>query len=58
MNKDQIKGRIEETTGKVKEVAGILLDDKALEVEGNIRKNVGKVQAGFGDLQQEIKKSN
>jgi uncharacterized protein YjbJ (UPF0337 family) len=26
-----------------------------MELEGNIQKNVGKVQAGIGDLKQDIK---
>lgn len=26
-----------------------------MEVEGNLKKNIGKVQAGFGDLKEEIK---
>jgi uncharacterized protein YjbJ (UPF0337 family) len=55
MNKDQIKGRVEE--GKVKEATGVLLDDEALELEGNIQKNVGKAQSGFGDLKKDIKDS-
>ena len=54
MNKDQIKGRVEE--GKVKEVTGKILDDDDMELEGNVQKNVGKVQAGFGDLKEDIKK--
>jgi len=41
-NKDQIKGKVEEVKGKVKEAAGVLLDDKGMEIEGNIQKNVGK----------------
>ncbi len=49
MNKDQVKGR-------VKEAAGVILDDKGMEIEGNVQKNVGKVQAGFGDLKDDIKK--
>lgn len=56
MNKDQIKGRYEEAKGKVKEVAGNVTGDKELEVEGNIQKNVGKVQAGVGDVKEDIKK--
>ncbi len=55
MNKDQVKGRIEETEGKIKEALGVVLDDEELEVKGNIQKNVGKVQAGFGNLKEEIK---
>jgi uncharacterized protein YjbJ (UPF0337 family) len=56
MNKDQIKGRVEEAKGKVKEAAGVILDDKGMEIEGNVQKNVGKVQSGFGDLKEDIKK--
>jgi uncharacterized protein YjbJ (UPF0337 family) len=55
MGKDQVKGRIEEAKGTVKEVVGKILDDKDLEVEGNVQKNVGKVQAGFGDLKEDVK---
>jgi len=38
MNKDQIKGRVEEAKGKVKEVTGMILDDDEMELEGNIQK--------------------
>jgi uncharacterized protein YjbJ (UPF0337 family) len=58
MNKDQVKGRAEEAKGKVKEVAGNILGDDEMELEGNLEKNVGKVKAGFGDLKDDIKKSN
>jgi len=56
MNKDQIKGRVEEAKGKVKEVTGNILDDEELELEGNIQKNIGKAKAGFGDLKEDLKK--
>jgi uncharacterized protein YjbJ (UPF0337 family) len=57
MNKDQVKGRVEEAKGKVKEVAGHVVGNKDLELEGNVQKNVGKVQAGIGDLKEDVKKS-
>ena len=57
MNKDQIKGRVEEAKGKVKEVTGKLLDNDDMELEGNLQKNVGKVNAGFGGLKDDINKS-
>ena len=57
MNKDQVKGKVEETKGKVKEAAGVILDDKGMEIEGNVQKNVGKGRAGFGDLKEDLKKS-
>jgi uncharacterized protein YjbJ (UPF0337 family) len=34
----------------------VILDDKGMEIEGNVQKNVGKVQKGFGDLKDDIKK--
>ena len=41
----------------IKEVAGVVLDDSDMEAEGNVQKNTGKVQAGFGDLKKKIKDS-
>jgi hypothetical protein len=55
MNKDQVKGRVEEVKGKVKEVTGQVVGNKSLEAEGNIQKNIGKVQAGLGDMKSEVK---
>jgi uncharacterized protein YjbJ (UPF0337 family) len=55
VNKDQVNGRVEETKGAVKEITGKVLDDKGMEIEGNIQKNVGKAQAGYGDIKQDIK---
>jgi uncharacterized protein YjbJ (UPF0337 family) len=55
INKDQVEGRVEEAKGKVKEVTGKALDDKGMEIKGNIQKNVGKAQAGYGDLKKDIK---
>lgn len=56
MNKDQVNGRIKEVIGNVKEVAGKFTDNKDLEVKGNIQKNIGKAQAEFGDLKNNLKK--
>ena len=56
INKDQVEGRVEEAKGTVKEITGKILDDKGMEIEGNIQKNVGKVQSGFGDLKEDVKK--
>jgi len=57
MNKDQVRGRVEEAKGSVKEAAGKVVGDKTLEAKGNIQKNLGKVQAKFGDVEQDIKDS-
>ncbi|MDP1665155.1 MAG: CsbD family protein [Methylobacter sp.] len=58
MNKDQVEGRVDEAEGKVKEATGVILDDKKMQVEGNIQKNIGKAQGNFGDIKQDIKKGN
>ena len=55
MNKDQIKGRVEEATGKVKEAAGKLVGNEKLETEGLAEQVKGKVQAGYGDAKQRAK---
>jgi uncharacterized protein YjbJ (UPF0337 family) len=57
MNKDQVKGRIHEAKGKVKEVAGKVVGNKELEVKGKAEKAAGKVQGKFGDLKSDVKKS-
>ena len=55
MNKDQIKGRIKETKGAVKEVTGKLTGKKSLEQKGKLQKTAGKAQAGYGDIKNDIK---
>jgi uncharacterized protein YjbJ (UPF0337 family) len=55
MNKDQIEGRVEAVKGKIKEATGVLTGDKKFETEGELQKNVGKIQAGLGDIKEEIK---
>jgi uncharacterized protein YjbJ (UPF0337 family) len=57
INNDQVKGRVAEAKGTVKEAAGKLAGDKTLEVKGNLQKNLGKVQAKFGDVKQNVKDS-
>jgi len=56
MNKDQVKGRVKKMKGTVKEVAGKLVGDKDLEDKGNVEKNLGKVQAVYGDIKKDVKK--
>ena len=38
MNKDQVKGRVEEAKGKVKEVTGKIIGNKDLEEKGKVQK--------------------
>lgn len=55
MNKDQVKGRVDQSTGKVKEVAGKLLGNDRLQTEGKAEQVKGKVQAGYGDVKENAK---
>ena len=57
INKDQVKGRIEEAKGKVKEVVGRVFGNKNLEVKGNIQKTVGAAQAFVGDVKERVAKT-
>ena len=55
MNKDQIKGRVEQASGKVKEAAGKLVGNDRLETEGKAERLKGKVKAGYGDAKENVK---
>jgi uncharacterized protein YjbJ (UPF0337 family) len=55
INKDQVEGRVKEAKGTIKEVAGKLVGNESLEAKGKIQKNVGKVQAKFGDVKEDVK---
>ena len=55
MNKNQIKGRVKEVEGMIKEVAGKLVGNEKLEEKGKVQKIVGEAQAAIGDLKQDVK---
>jgi uncharacterized protein YjbJ (UPF0337 family) len=55
MNKDQVKGRVEEAKGKAKEVAGRIVGNPDLENRGTIQKVGGEVQKSYGDLKEDVK---
>jgi uncharacterized protein YjbJ (UPF0337 family) len=57
MNKDQVKGRVQEAKGKVKEVAGKAVGNKRIEAEGDAEQLAGKVQKTYGDAKNEARKS-
>ena len=58
MNNDQLKGLLEEVIGRFKEVAGKIVNDKKMELEGNIQMNAGKAQASWEDVKEVIKKDS
>lgn len=57
MNKDQVKGRVQEAKGKVKEVAGKAVGNRRIEAEGDAEQLAGKVQKTYGDAKNEARKS-
>lgn len=57
MNKDQVKGRANTVTGKIKEAVGKATGDKDQEAKGTAEKVGGKVRSTYGDVKSDIKKS-
>ena len=55
MNEDQVRGRIKEVKGEVRNVAGKIVGNKKLERKGKIQNVSGKIQAGYGDLKDDLK---
>ena len=55
INKDQVKGRVKVAKGAVKQAAGRLVGDKMMQAKGSIQKNLGRVQAKFGDIKHHLK---
>jgi len=57
MNEDQVRGRIAEVKGILKEAVGKVVGSKKMEKKGKVKKLKGLVQAEFGDAREEIKKA-
>lgn len=57
MNKNQIQGKADEATGKIKEVTGKLIGDKQMETEGKAKKVGGKIEGALGDIKENVKKN-
>ena len=55
MNKDQVKGRVEQAKGAVKETTGKAVGDRTLQGEGKVDKATGKAQATYGDAKDKVK---
>jgi len=55
VNKDQIRGRVKQAKGNIKEAAGKLLGNEKLRAKGKVQKILGKAQAKFGDVKQNVK---
>ena len=55
MNRDEIKGKAEKARGYVKDKAGEILDDPALEAEGELERGAGAVREGIGKARRKVK---
>ena len=55
MNKDQVKGRLEEAKGKAKEVTGKVIGNDKLEDKGRIEEAAGRTRADYGDAKTAVK---
>jgi uncharacterized protein YjbJ (UPF0337 family) len=54
MNKDEIKGKIENIKGRVKEAAGSLTGDKEKQAEGTVERIKGAVREKVGQAKEEV----
>jgi len=55
MNKDQVKGRIDQAKGNVKENVGKATGNPNLRDQGTADKVGGKAQATYGDAKEKVK---
>jgi len=54
--KDRVEGKLHQLKGKAKEVAGVITDDRELEVEGKAEKVQGKIQEKVGQVETVLDK--
>jgi uncharacterized protein YjbJ (UPF0337 family) len=56
VNRDQIKGKMQEIKGDVKKRIGGATNDPAKQAEGWVEEQKGKIRKGVGDLEEDVKK--
>ena len=56
MNKDQLQGRVAQIKGDLKRIAGRATGNRRLQGDGVIDCARGKAQAGYGDVQERVRK--
>ena len=56
-NRDELKGKLDQAKGTVKETVGRVTNDPDLEAEGSADRTGGKVQEGFGTAKRKIGKA-
>jgi uncharacterized protein YjbJ (UPF0337 family) len=58
MNKDQVKGAIDEVVGSAKRKAGELTGDTELQVKGMVQQVKGKVENAWGKAKEVVQEAN
>jgi uncharacterized protein YjbJ (UPF0337 family) len=53
-NKDEVKGKLDQAKGGMKETAGRVLNDPELEDEGTADRAGGEVREGFGTARRKV----
>lgn len=53
-NKDEIKGKVDQAKGHLKETAGRVLNDRNLESEGTADRAGGELREGFGTARRKV----
>lgn len=54
VNEDEVKGKIDQASGTVKEMTGRALGDPILEEKGADQRASGKLEAGFGKARRKV----
>jgi uncharacterized protein YjbJ (UPF0337 family) len=55
MNKDQVKGTLKDSAGKVQEAAGKVIGSDEQQLKGVKKQVEGKIQKAYGDLKEVAK---
>jgi uncharacterized protein YjbJ (UPF0337 family) len=54
MNRDRVRGSMDQVKGEAKEQWGKLTDDRSTEVDGKMDKAKGKFKEGMGDIKDKL----
>jgi len=54
MNRDEIKGKVENVKGRAKEAAGVLTGNRRLESEGKDERDAGAAREGAGRVRRKV----
>jgi uncharacterized protein YjbJ (UPF0337 family) len=54
MNRDEVKGKVDQASGTVKERAGRAMNDPVLEEKGADQRASGKIEEGFGKARRKV----